>query len=113
MFSLKEIEQSEADKAKAVLQMRMIEGSLPVEKKVRVVLDEETYVEGMEKIITRDYFPDLWRIQEYKKYKEEKAVHGISEVLSSNTGEQSEAKVALERDTDRMTLAQYTTKYTR
>ena len=114
MFSLKQIEQTETNRALAVREMRAIEGSLPASKKVRQVIDEETFVQGLEKIITRDYFPDLWKIQEYRKYQEESR-QGLrmSDILSSKTAAEGDQQADFERDTDKMTLAQFVTKYTR
>ncbi|GAB1608108.1 splicing factor ESS-2 homolog [Argonauta hians] len=41
------------------------EAKIPVKKKKKTVLDEDTYIEGLQKIIQRDFFPDLpkWKAQ--------------------------------------------------
>ncbi len=114
MLSLKELEQKAEDRRKMVREIKAIEGFVPKNTRAREVLDEETFVEGLERIITRDYYPDLWKIQEYKKWKEE-ARHSvlISDLLSNKTQEDSKLRKTFEKDTDSMTLSQYVTKYTR
>lgn len=116
MLTLKEIDKQKADRDQMVYQMQAIEdgGKQPI-KKVREVLDEESFVEGLEKIITRDYYPDLWKIQEYKRWKEEshKTGVGISDLLSKVSEQESVKRAVFEKDLEKMTLSQYITKYTR
>lgn len=116
MLTLKEIDRQKADRDQMVSSMKAIEdgGQKPI-KKVREVLDEEAFVEGLEKIITRDYYPDLWKFQEYKRWKEEssKTGVGISDLLSNVSEQESLKRAVFEKDLERMTLSQYITKYTR
>ena len=115
MLSLKELEQKAADRRKMVSEIKAIEGFAPKNTRVREVLDEETFVEGLERIITRDYYPDLWKIQEYKKWKDEARHQGvyISDLLSSRSQDETALRKTFEKDADSMSLSQFVTKYTR
>ena len=115
MFSLKEIGEQEAAKQQLVREVRAIEGYAPRTTRVREVLDEETFVEGLERIITRDYYPDLQRILEYKKWKEEQNKPGVTmtELLSTQSQAETEKRSVFEKDAEKMSLSQYVTKYTR
>lgn len=116
MLTLKEIDKQKAERDALVSPYKAIENGKPIpEKKPREVLDEDTFIEGLRKIITRDYFPELSKIQEYRKWKEEsnKVGIGISELLSQVTEEENTKREVFERDIDKMTLAQFVTKYTR
>lgn len=116
MLTLKEIDKQKVERENMVSQFKAIENGKPLpQKKPREVLDEETFIEGLRKIITRDYFPELAKIQEYRKWKEEssKIGIGISELLSQITEEEHTKREVFETDIDKMTLAQYVTKYTR
>ena len=114
MLSIKEIEERVQARQNMIKEIKSIEGAAQRNLKVREVLDEETFVEGLEKIITRDYYPELWKIQEYKRWKEEnKIAVGMSDLLSLKTEEESTIRKTFDKDTDNMSLSQYVTKYTR
>jgi hypothetical protein len=116
MYSLKEIENQKAEKAAMMSEFKALENGKPMpQKKLREILDEDTFIEGLKKIITRDYYPELMKIQEYRKWKEEshKTGIGISDLLSQVTEENNQKREVFEKDIDKMTLSQYITKYTR
>lgn len=116
MLTLKEIDKQAAEREALVSEMKAIENGKPLpERRVREVIDEETFVEGLRKIITRDYYPELWKIQEYRRWKEEshKTGVGISDLLSQVTQQENTKREVFERDVDKMSLAQFVTKYTR
>jgi hypothetical protein len=114
MLSIKEMEAQEAEKQRLLNDLKAIEGSKVQNKRVREIVDEDTFISGLERIITRDYFPELAKIQEYKRMKEEgKANVGISDILSMDTEAEDKKKTIFEKDAEKMSLSQYVTKYTR
>lgn len=107
MFSIKEIEAQEVSKKQMIAEIKAIEGIANAPTKIREVLDEETFIEGLEKIITRDYFPELHRLLEYKKWKEEQTKAGvnISDLLSERSKDESTKRSVFDRDTEKMTVS--------
>ncbi|VDN39731.1 unnamed protein product [Gongylonema pulchrum] len=53
---------------------------LETEKEVRVVLPEEKYLAGLEKIIVRDYFPELPKLRAQKEYLDAVASNDLTKI---------------------------------
>lgn len=106
-----------------VNQIKAIRGADPYIKKKRITLAEDDFVESLEKIITRFYFPELLKINQYKEWRRSKAsMVGVLSVegdsvsqrfaVGEEVDEEERKKVQLSEDVKRLTLNQFMAKYT-
>ena len=93
-------------------QIRAIELFKIPRRKEKKVLEEEKFIEGLEKIIIRDYCPELKKIQEFYKWKQEMiedATSKFSHFLDKDSLYQD--KDDFDHKLEDLTLNQYLSKY--